>query len=65
MKNRSLLFFLLIIILPPFAMAKEHHYLQNYSDTIITKGKIDTSTKIENKVIDEVIESKTPKKEKV
>lgn len=34
-------------------------------DTVINKGKIDTSTNHENKVIDEVIEAKKPSKKKV
>jgi membrane-bound lytic murein transglycosylase D len=46
-------------------MANRYDHLQIHPDTVITKGKIDTSTRIENKVIEEVIESKTPKKEKV
>jgi membrane-bound lytic murein transglycosylase D len=62
MKNRSFLFFLFILILPAFAMADSQ---KNFLDTVITKGKIDTSTKIQNKLIDEVIESKNVKKEKV
>jgi membrane-bound lytic murein transglycosylase D len=61
MQNRSFFFFLLIIILPAFSFADNQN---NFSDTVIIKGKIDTSTKIENKVIDEVIESKNVKKDK-
>ena len=38
--------------------------MQVQADTIITKGKIDTSNNQENKVIDEVIESKKIKKDK-
>jgi len=38
--------------------------LQINSDTIIRKSAIDTSAKMENKVIDEVIESKKPVKKK-
>lgn len=48
--------------MPAFAMANGQN---NFSDTVITKDKIDSSTKIENNVIDEVIESKNVKKEKV
>ncbi|MGN6193288.1 MAG: hypothetical protein ACTHOB_00005, partial [Ginsengibacter sp.] len=61
MQNRSFLFFLLMLILPAFSFADNQN---NFSDTVITRGKIDTSTKIENKVIDEVIESKNVKKDK-
>lgn len=62
MQNRSFLFFLFIITLPAFSLAERQN---NYSDTVITKAKIDTSAKVENKVIDEVIESKNVKKDKV
>lgn len=62
MQNRSFLFFLFIITLPAFSLAERQN---NYSDTVITKAKIDTSSKVENKVIDEVIESKNVKKDKV
>src|SRR6185312_13889518 len=61
MENRRFLSFLFIIIFPAFSFAARQN---NFSDTVITKGKIDTSTKIENKVIDEVIESKNVKKDK-
>lgn len=50
-----------MLILPAFSFADNQN---NFSDTVITRGKIDTSTKIENKVIDEVIESKNVKKDK-
>jgi membrane-bound lytic murein transglycosylase D len=43
----------------------ESYDLQLKPDTIITKSKIDTSTRLENKVIDEVIEAKKPVKKKV
>lgn len=56
------LFFLLIIVKPFFAEAHVHSILQITGDTIIPKENIDTSNKVENKVIDEVIESKKPVK---
>ncbi|HSN07976.1 MAG TPA: lytic transglycosylase domain-containing protein, partial [Hanamia sp.] len=58
------LFFLLIILQPFFVEADRCVHLQIQSDTIITKNNIDTSNNQENKVIDEVIESKKIKKEK-
>jgi membrane-bound lytic murein transglycosylase D len=61
MQNRTFLFFLFIIILPAFSFADSQNI---FSDTVITKRKIDTSAKIENKVINEVIESKNVKKDK-
>ncbi len=61
MENPRFLLFLFLIIIPAFSFAGMHN---NFSDTVITKGKIDTSTKIENKVIDEVIGSKNVKKDK-
>ena len=49
-----------------YIIAGAPHLYRPGMDTIINKGKIDTSSKIEDKVIDEVIESKQPvKKEKV
>jgi len=56
------LFFIIVILLPFFAEAHVPSSLQISGDTIITKEKIDTSNKVENKVIDEVIESKKPVK---
>ncbi|MDE3183808.1 MAG: lytic transglycosylase domain-containing protein [Bacteroidota bacterium] len=58
------LFFLFIILQPFFVEAGMDVPMQVQADTIITKGKIDTSNNQENKVIDEVIESKKIKKDK-
>ena len=62
MQNSNFLVFLFIITVPAFSLAESQNH---YSDTVITKAKIDTSAKVENKVIDEVIESKNVKKDKV
>lgn len=64
MKKWPFLFFLLIVmLLQKPAMASDGHEL--VPDTVITKIKPDTLSKVEDKVIDEVIESKKPVKEKV
>jgi len=63
MKKRYFFFFFFCLIQHKYVLAEIHY---SNVDTIITKGKIDTSSKIEDKVIDEVIESKNPlKKDKV
>ena len=59
-------FFILLMFTLFFApLLKADAGNRQVADTVINKGKPDTSTKIENKVIDEVIESKTPSKKKV
>ena len=59
------LFFLFIILQPFFVEAGMSVHLQIQADTIIKKENIDTSNNLENKVIDEVIQSKkTIKKDK-
>lgn len=65
MKKWSFLFLLFILASPVLMMAGVYNFSQLNSDTVILKSKIDTSSKIENKVIDEVIESKKPAKKKV
>lgn len=64
MKKWPFLFFLFIImLLQEPAIASDRHELN--PDTLITKIRPDTLSKVEDKVIDEVIESKKPVKEKV
>ncbi|HET7116146.1 MAG TPA: lytic transglycosylase domain-containing protein, partial [Hanamia sp.] len=59
-------YFLFFILIPAkYALANIPDLYQSNEDTIITQSKIDTSGKVEDKVIDEVIESKKPVKEKV
>jgi membrane-bound lytic murein transglycosylase D len=64
MKTSPLLFLFLMLISPVFVMADANLRSQLKIDTVIRKGKIDTSSKIENKVIDEVIVSAKPAKKK-
>ena len=64
MKRPPLLFLFLMLISPVFVIAGINNPWQSNIDTVIGKGKIDTSSKIENKVIDEVIESAKPEKKK-
>ena len=64
MKKWHFLFLLFILASPVLMMAGVYNFSQLNSDTVILKSKIDTSSKIENKVIDEVIESKKPVKKK-
>ncbi len=64
MKKSPLLFLFLMLISPVFVMAGADIHSQLNMDTVIRKGKIDTSSKIENKVIDEVIVSAKPAKKK-
>jgi membrane-bound lytic murein transglycosylase D len=64
MKKSPLLFLFLLVISPVFVMAEAGIHLQLNIDTVIRKGKIDTSSKIENKVIDEVIVAAKPAKKK-
>ena len=59
----TFLFFMLTS--PVFLVAGVYNSSQLEIDTVISKGKIDTSSKVENKVINEVIESKKPVKGKV
>ena len=54
-------YFLFFILMPAkYIIAGAPHLYRPGMDTIINKGKIDTSSKIEDKVIDAVIESKLP-----
>ncbi len=53
-----------MLLSPVFVMADVGIHLQLNIDTVIRKGKIDTSSKIENKVIDDVIVSANPAKKK-
>lgn len=64
MKKSPLLFLISILLLPVFVTAEGNLPSQLNMDTVIRKGKIDTSSKIENKVIDEVIVSAKPAKKK-
>lgn len=64
MKKPSLLFLILMLLSPVFVMANNDLNLQSAVDTAIGKGKIDTSSKIENKVIDDVIVAAKPAKKK-
>jgi len=64
MKKPSLLFLILMLLSPVFVMANIDLNLQSAVDTAIGKGKIDTSSKIENKVIDDVIVAAKPAKKK-
>lgn len=64
MKKPSLLFLILMLLSPVFVMANSDLNLQSAVDTAIGKGKIDTSSKIENKVIDDVIVAAKPAKKK-
>jgi len=58
--------FLFFILIPAkYSLAGISDLYESNKDTIITQSKIDTSDKVEDKVIDEVIESKKPVKEKV
>ena len=60
-------YFLFFILIPTKnAVAGKLILFKTREDTVITKGKIDTSSKVEDKVIDEVIAAKQPlKNEKV
>ena len=60
MKKWSFLFLLFILIQTRYATAGANNSYRSNGDTIISKGKIDTTSKTEDKVIDEVIESKKP-----
>lgn len=64
MKKWSLLFLLFVLVSPEFVMSGVYKISQSNIDTGITNKNIDTSSKLENKVIDEVIESKKPVKKK-
>lgn len=65
MKKNFFLYFLLILFIP-FSVLEAQSKEMKGGDIAFSKTKADTSSKIENKVIDEVIESKNPvKKEKV
>ncbi len=64
MKKPSLLFLILMLLSPVFVMANIDLNLQSAVDTAIGKGEIDTSSKIENKVIDDVIVAAKPAKKK-
>lgn len=65
MKKHLFLYSFLLFTLPFSAFANQKQ-ADHFTDTIVSKVKADTSSKIENKVIDEVIDAKTPlKKEKV
>jgi membrane-bound lytic murein transglycosylase D len=59
MKKRCLFIFFFCLLQHKYVLAEVH---QLKADTIITKGKLDTSGKTEDEVIDEVIESKNPVK---
>ena len=68
MKKWWTLFYFTILVQSQSAVAYNHEqvFQKARNDTLITQPKIDTTTKTENKIIDEVIESKQPiKKEKV
>ncbi len=60
MKKWSFLFLFFILIQTRYTMAGVNNSFWSNGDTIISKGKIDTTSKTEDKVIDEVIESKKP-----
>jgi membrane-bound lytic murein transglycosylase D len=64
MKKWCFLFLFFVLTSPEFAMSGVYNFSQSKIDTGIAKSKRDTSSKIENKVIDEVIESKKPIKKK-
>jgi membrane-bound lytic murein transglycosylase D len=64
MKKPPLLFLILMLLSPVFVMANSDLHLQSLVDTAIRKGKIDTSSKIENKVIHDVIVAAKPAKKK-
>ncbi len=64
MKKWSLLFLFFVLVSPEFVMSGVYKFSQSNIDTGITIKSIDTSSKMENKVIDEVIESKKPVKKK-
>jgi len=64
MKKSPLLFLILMLLSPVFVMANTDLNLQSAIDTTLRNGKIDTSSKIENKVIDDVIVSAKPAKKK-
>jgi len=64
MKKWCFLFLFFVLTSPEFAMSGVYNFSQSNIDTGIAKSKIDTSSKIENKVIDEVIESAKPEKKK-
>ncbi|MEO9022430.1 MAG: lytic transglycosylase domain-containing protein [Ginsengibacter sp.] len=55
---------ILVVSLHTSVLADIHPLPQPVTDTIITKTKPDTTDRIENKVIDEVIVAKKPSKEK-
>jgi membrane-bound lytic murein transglycosylase D len=68
MKKWVTLFYCIILAQSQSAIAysRKQTFQEVKSDTVITQPQLDTSNKIENKIIDEVIESKEPiKKEKV
>jgi hypothetical protein len=64
MKKPCLLFLFFVLISPEFVRSGVYNFSQPSIDTGIAKSKIDTSSKIENKVIDEVIESKNQQKKR-
>jgi membrane-bound lytic murein transglycosylase D len=64
MKKRYYIFFVILLLQAKCVVGEVHHFNQSKKDTIISKGNIDTSGSKEDKVIDEVIESKKPGKEK-
>jgi len=64
MKKPPLLFLILMLLSPVFVMANSDLHLQSLVDTAIRKGKIDTSSKIENKVIHDVIVAAKPAKKR-
>src|SRR6185312_4977390 len=64
MKKSPLSFLIFILLSPVFVLANGVLHLQLNTDTTIRSGKIDTSSKIENKVIDDVIVAAKPAKKK-
>lgn len=65
MKKQYSIFFFIFLFQVKFAMADIPHFYLSQVDTIINREKIDTTSNTEDKVIDEVIESKKPVKAKV
>jgi len=64
MKKSPLSFLIFILLSPVFVLANGVLHLQLNTDTTIRSGKIDTSSKVENKVIDDVIVAAKPAKKK-
>lgn len=64
MKKSPLSFLIFILLSPVFVLANGVLHLQLNTDTTIRSGKIDTASKIENKVIDDVIVAAKPAKKK-